>query len=83
MTRQDFDPYEDGLRRGHRSDYVEHLRQLITQTSSDVLAVCRAWDNDQFGWPGYGDVNWVAGEISRAETAVRICRERFGAKKVM
>lgn len=66
------DPFKDALKRGHRPEYVETLRRMIEGATPGALAVCRAWHGETFGWPGHGGEDWVAGELRRAETAVRV-----------
>lgn len=61
----------DGAYGAYGRTQVENLRAIRARFSTDAMRVCRAWYGKTFGWPGYGDTAWVAGELNRAEIAVQ------------
>ena len=62
---------------GSYDEYNERLKHLIGKASPVALEVCVAWNFSEFGRPGYGSAAWVAYELERAETAVRVIKEAF------
>ena len=67
---------EESARRDKLSHdkYVADLERLIQSTDPIVLAICREWTSDKFGVPGWGAIEWVSGEIQKAEAALRAVR---------
>jgi hypothetical protein len=54
--------------------YVRALEALKATYSDEAWAICRAWNGDTFGKPGYGSAEWVIGELYHAEVAIKVLR---------
>jgi hypothetical protein len=57
-------------------DYEDSLRAMIKNSSALIIDICRAWNGEHFGEPGYGDISFVFTEIKRAEKAIEIMKKK-------
>ena len=68
------DPFDAALLKGHRASYVEELRGLAATANPVALAICQRWHGATFGHPGYGDTNFVRGQLEWAGVALDAIR---------
>ena len=54
------------------NDYRTKLVELLLTASPEVLAICRAWNDDHFGQPGWEGIRFIASEINRAKIAIKV-----------